>query len=278
MFARFRSVIDLHCHLLPSIDDGAKDLETSLAMAHVAVANGIRITACTPHILPGVYPNTGPAIRSAILELQGELDRAGIPLLLVPGADVHAYPDLVAGLKTGQILSIGKSRYFLLEPPQDVLPPRFDSFIQELTDAGHVPIITHPERMSWLDSHYDFLCRAVELGAWNQITAGSLVGKFGRRAKQWALRMLADGIVHLVASDAHDPYVRPPRLSEAFDILEAELGHDVATDFMVTRPAGVLRDQSPCDLPQPTRGKTERRSIAYKPAATEATSRRGGTL
>jgi protein-tyrosine phosphatase len=132
-------------------------------MARAAVADGIRIAACTPHILPGVYPNTGPAIRSAILELQGELDRDEIPLLLVPGADVHAFPDLIAGLKTGRILSIGKSRYFLLEPPQDVLPPRFDGFIQDLTDAGYVPVITHPERMSWLDSRYDFLCRAVEL-------------------------------------------------------------------------------------------------------------------
>jgi protein-tyrosine phosphatase len=246
-------LIDLHCHLLPGIDDGAKDLETALAMARVAVADGIRIVACTPHILPGMYPNTGRAIRAAILRLQVELDRAGIPLCLVAGADVHAVPHLLAGLRSGDILPLGSSRYFLLEPPQDILPPRFESFVEGLIAAGTVPIITHPERLGWMDSRYELLLRAVEMGAWTQVTAGSILGKFGRRAQRWAMRMLEDGLVHIVASDAHDPAIRAPQLSDAVDVLERRFGRQAAMDLVVTRPAGILRDARPDELPLPNR-------------------------
>src|SRR5262245_21314580 len=87
-------LIDLHCHLLPGIDDGSKDLEMSLAMACVASSDGINTIACTPHILPGVYNNTGPVIRGAVARLRDSISNAGIPISLVAGADVHIAPDL----------------------------------------------------------------------------------------------------------------------------------------------------------------------------------------
>ncbi|HQC73838.1 MAG TPA: capsular biosynthesis protein, partial [Candidatus Competibacteraceae bacterium] len=99
-------MIDLHCHLLPGIDDGAPNLDTSLAMARIAVADGITVTACTPHIYPGMYQNTGPAIRQAVSELQAHLDEAGVSLRLTYGADTHIAPDLVAGLRDGRVPSL----------------------------------------------------------------------------------------------------------------------------------------------------------------------------
>src|SRR6202000_2582220 len=113
----------LHCHMLPGIDDGAPDLATSLAMARMAVADGIRVTACTPHIMPGVYDNAGPGIRDAIARLQAELDAADIPLTLTQGADVHIATDLVKGLRDGRVASLAGSRYFLFEPPPPVARP-----------------------------------------------------------------------------------------------------------------------------------------------------------
>jgi protein-tyrosine phosphatase len=252
-------VIDLHCHLLPKIDDGSKNLEESLEMARIAVADGIRITACTPHIMPGVYDNTGPAIEAAVVAMQAELDKAGIPLLLVPGADVHIAPDLLQGLKSGRVLPLGSSRYFLLEPPQGIVPPRFDDFVYGLIGAGYVPIITHPERMSWIESHYELLKRLVRSGVWVQLTAGSLLGRFGRRARTWAERMLEDGLIHIIASDAHDMEVRTPRLRDAFHAVEAISGRDEAIHQVLTRPTGILRNFGPSDLPEPRKAENPAR-------------------
>jgi protein-tyrosine phosphatase len=116
-------VIDLHCHILPGIDDGAPDLSVALAMAEASVADGVQLLACTPHILPGVYHNTGPQIRSAVQLLQQHLDAHGIPLRLTTGADVHIVPDFVAGLSSGHLLTLADSRYVLVEPPHHA-PPR----------------------------------------------------------------------------------------------------------------------------------------------------------
>ncbi|MGE3917880.1 MAG: CpsB/CapC family capsule biosynthesis tyrosine phosphatase, partial [Hyphomicrobiaceae bacterium] len=110
-------MIDLHCHILPGLDDGARDVATSLGMAEALVADGVEIVACTPHILPGLYHNTGPQIRAAAAALQSEIDGAGLPLRLTTGADVHIAPDLLEGLRSGTVLSLADSRYILIEPP-----------------------------------------------------------------------------------------------------------------------------------------------------------------
>ena len=122
-------MIDLHAHLLPGVDDGAPNLSVSLTMARAAVAQGVTVMACTPHILPGVYHNAGPAIRSATSQLQGALKREGIPLQLETGADVHMAPNFVAGLRSGQLLTLADSRYVLVEPPHSA--PAFLSSLQK---------------------------------------------------------------------------------------------------------------------------------------------------
>src|ERR1700733_1320762 len=106
-------MIDLHCHILSGIDDGASDLDVSLGMARALVADGVSVLACTPHILPGLYQNTGPQIRQGVQELQNVLDEAGIELKLITGADNHMVPDFVAGLRSGRLLTLGDTRYVL---------------------------------------------------------------------------------------------------------------------------------------------------------------------
>lgn len=246
-------MIDLHCHMLPAIDDGAGDVETSLAMARMAVEDGIRITACTPHIMPGVYENRGPDIRAAIDRLQKVLDESDIPLKLVTGADVHIAPDLVHGLKTGRILSLNDSRYFLFEPPHHIAPPRLEQLCFDVMSAGYMPLITHPERLTWIESHYDVIKQMAHGGAWIQITAGAVTGRFGRRPKYWSERMLDEGMVHILATDAHNLRNRSPNLSHARDLIAERLGEQAAIDMVLTRPQGVLDNVSPSTLP-PTVG------------------------
>ena len=153
-------MIDLHSHILPGIDDGASDISVSIEMARVFVADGVQTVACTPHILPGLYHNTGPQTRKAVTDLQATLDQAGIPLRLVPGADNHIVGDFVSGLSTGRLLTLADTRYVLVESPHHVPPARIEEFFFGITMAGYVPILTHPERLTWITSQYVTIQRA----------------------------------------------------------------------------------------------------------------------
>jgi protein-tyrosine phosphatase len=244
-------MIDLHCHILPGIDDGAANLGVSLRMAQASVADGVSVVVCTPHILPGLYHNAGPQIASAVQHLQDALEQEGIPLRLVVGADVHMVPDLVAGLRSGRIPSIAGSRYVLVEPPHHTAPPQLESFFFRLLVEGFVPILTHPERLNWLQHRYEVIRQLVRAGVWMQITSASLTGAFGRDAQCWAHRMLDDGCVHILATDAHDTHRRPPDLSHGRDVAAARVGIEEADHLVLTRPLGVIRNEAPANLPRP---------------------------
>ncbi len=241
-------MIDLHCHILPGIDDGASDCADSLEMARTFVADGVSVVACTPHILPGLYHNTPAGIRAAVAELQGLLDYEGIPLTLVPGADNHIAPDCVTQLRSDRMLTLAGSRYVLIEPPHHVAPQRMESTFFDLVNAGFVPILTHPERLRWIDSQYAAIQRLVHAGVWMQITAGSLAGSFGSRAKYWAERMLDEKCAHILATDAHDMRHRRPDLGRGRDLAARRLGEDEATHLVVTRPRAVLDNAPSTDL------------------------------
>ena len=246
-------MIDLHCHILPGIDDGAPDLDLSLAMARRAVEDGITVTACTPHIMPGYYENTGPQIRGHVAALQVALEQNDIPLRLVTGADVHLVPDLVGGLRSGRLLTLNDSRYFLFEPPHNIAPPRMSDSIFDVMSAGYHPIVTHPERLRWIEDHYDAMGQMVHGGAWMQLTAASVTGKFGKRAQYWSDRMLDEGLVHILATDAHNMRTRSPVLSQAVEIVAKRLGEQAAIDMVLTRPQAVLDNTAPSSLPDAVR-------------------------
>jgi protein-tyrosine phosphatase len=244
-------MIDLHCHMLPGIDDGAADLEVALEMARLAVADGITVTACTPHIMPGVYGNTGPQIRAAIAEFTRALETAGIPLKLTSGADVHLATDLVAGLRNGQVLTLNDSRYFLFEPPHHVMPPRLEHAVFDVMTAGFQPVLTHPERLTWIEEHYDVMEHMAHAGVWMQITCGSVTGRFGRRPQYWADRMIDEGLVHILATDAHNLRNRSPSMAKSRDLVAARLGEEEAHNMVVVRPQGILDNVAPDQLPPP---------------------------
>lgn len=268
-------MIDLHSHILPGIDDGAADLDVSLEMARIAVADGVVVQACTPHILPGLYHNTGPQIRAATWELQQQLDAHDIPLHLITGADAHLVSDMAGGLRSGHILSLADTRYVLVEPPHHVAPPRLDEFFFGLLLAGYVPILTHPERLTWIDQHYPTMVRLFDAGVWMQITAGSLTGDFGRAPKYWSERMLNEGRVHILASDAHGVSRRRPNLGAGRAAAAKWVGEEEAEHLVYTRPRGILENILPTQMPALFKPSSE---IAHNSAhaAREGRSHRGG--
>jgi protein-tyrosine phosphatase len=244
-------MIDLHSHILPGIDDGAPDLGVALEMARIAVANGVVVQACTPHIFPVLFDNSGPQIRRAADELQRHLDERGIPLRLVAGADVHVVPNMVKGLQTGEILSLADTRYVLVEPPHHVAPPRLEHFFFELLVAGYVPILTHPERLTWIEARYDTIVQLFRAGVWMQVTAGALTGAFGRRPRYWAERMLSEALVHILASDAHGARRRPPDLAEGRAAAAKWLGEEEAEQLVSLRPRAILENAAPSSVRAP---------------------------
>lgn len=237
-------MIDLHCHILPGIDDGAPDLATSLEMARIALADGITTTACTPHIYPGLYENRADGIRQAIERLRLALAEADLPLTLTEGADIQIVPELLDGLRAGTHPRLNGGRYFLLEPPHHTVPSGLKELIRNSLTMGYVPVITHPERLTWLDeAHYPWFVEAARLGAWIQVTAGALTGRFGRAPKYWGERLLDEGVVHILATDAHDPRHRPPRLAEGREAAVRWVGEDEADRLVFERPRAILDDR-----------------------------------
>ena len=236
-------MIDLHTHTLPGLDHGPRDWAEALEMCRIAVADGITTIAATPHVSE-VFPNSSRRIEAAVGELRERLGDAGVPLTVVVGADYHVRPDL----SPGNVLTLGgNGRYFLLEFPYQVLPPRADIFIKTLLDRGLVPIVTHPERTASLQRDWRRLEPLVKAGALVQVTAGSLLGEFGPAATAAAKHFLKKGWVHLLASDAHWVNERSPRLAEGRAVAAKIVGEEAARALVEGNPASILAG---CDLPE----------------------------
>jgi protein-tyrosine phosphatase len=237
--------------MLPGIDDGPSSLESSVAMARLAVDDGITTTFCTPHIYPGLYENDGPAIKRAVANLQLILNDKGIPLTLSFGADTHLVPEVLDGVASGRIPTLGGSKFLLLEPSHHVRPPGFTEAVFRIITSGYVPVITHPERLSWVGAHIDEFFALARSGAWLQVTSGALIGRFGAAAKRHAERFVGEGWCDVLASDGHTTGRRAPVMSEA-RIRAAELvGESEATAMTVTRPQHVLTNGANGAMPRP---------------------------
>lgn len=237
--------------MLPGIDDGARSLDMALQMAELAVADGITMTACTPHIYPGLFENTHAGIRAARDQFQQQLNSAGIALELTYGADIQVVPELVESLGNGTLPTLHGSRYFLFEPPHHVALPRLADLVHNTLLSGYVPLITHPERLAYIDADYDKFVALAQQGAWIQLTGGSLLGRFGPRVKRITERFLADGVTHVLASDGHNLKNRTPELSEARDAAAAIIGEEAASQLVNERPAAVIANAEPADVPLP---------------------------
>lgn len=232
---------DVHCHVLPGVDDGPTDLAESLALCRMLVADGVVDVVASPHQLgPYELDNSGPAIRAALAALQAEIDAAGISLRLHAGADVRIDERLVRLIDEGTVLTIGdQRRHLLLELPHETFVEPLP-VIEELAARGVQTVMTHPERHRYLAGSRRRIAAWLDAGAVLQITAGSLVGDFGRQARDEAWRLVDEELVDLVASDAHDSRRRPPRMQQARELLAARYGMEYARRLTYDNPRQVL--------------------------------------
>jgi protein-tyrosine phosphatase len=214
-----RGVIDLHCHLLPGIDDGPEDLGGTLAMAQRHVQAGVALVAATPHVAWDM-PNDVATIEQRLADVRVALAAADIPLEVARGAEIDVHEALRLGDDELRALALGGGPWLLIEAPLRsgvaLLPA-----VHQLLDRGHRVLIGHPERSPLLQRDPESLRELVQAGVATQVTATSFAGRFGRSVRDYAEQMLEAGLVHSVASDAHDTLRRPPGLAEP--LIEAGL-------------------------------------------------------
>ena len=236
--------VDIHCHLIPGIDDGSQSWDQSLAMARMAVADGIRTIICTPHQLGTFAHNDGALIRTRTRELQDLLREREIPLQVLPGGDVRIEDRLAEGLQRGNILTLADRRkHVLLELPHELYFP-LEGVLEQLHRTGFTGILSHPERNQGLLKRPQLIAPLVELGCLMQVTCGSLLGTFGTASQKMSEWMLQQGLVHFLATDAHGHQARRPLMRQAFLRVQEIAGAEMAADVCCVNPAAVAAGQA----------------------------------
>ena len=220
-------MIDLHCHILPGVDDGAASLQESLSMAEQAIAQGITHLLCTPHHNNGRYENEKSSVIAAVHHLQNALDERNLPLTLLEGQEVRVTGELITAIEKDHLLFTDiTDTYLLLEFPTQDVPAFSESLFFELRTLGKVPVIVHPERNAIFREDPNRLIPFLEMGCLAQLTAPSIVGIFGKQIQKTAHEMVSHNLVQRVASDAHGVTKRRFYLKEAYEIIEQEWGKE----------------------------------------------------
>ena len=254
-------MIDIHHHLLYGLDDGAKDLETSLKMAEIAIDDGITHIACTPHANSeySFRPQENAALLAKLQEKIGDRLTLGL------GCDFHlSYDNIEDALAHPKKYSINGKRYLLVEFPDFGIPQNISTSFYEMSVAGMVPILTHPERNLTLMQKPEKLAEWLRTDCLVQITAGSLVGGFGRGPQRIARQLLDWGWVHIIATDAHNTTSRPPVMSSAFELISHEYGAETAERLCIQNPRSVFLGGRLAEQPEPERDFSEESPVPAK--------------
>jgi protein-tyrosine phosphatase len=244
-------MFDIHHHLLPGLDDGSPDLQTSLAMAQIAVEDGITHAVCTPHASSqfAFQPEENARL---IAELRAALAAESIPLTITQGCDFPLNSaNIQDALANPRKYTIGGHNFLLVELPDFSFPPKLSDTYYQLRVAGMTPILTHPERNATLQRDETKLKEWVEAGMLVQVTAGSVTGDMGKNAQRMAESLLERRWVHFLATDAHNTTRRPPRMSAARAIVAERYGEAYATLLCETNPKAVFEGHRLPAQPEP---------------------------
>jgi protein-tyrosine phosphatase len=242
-------MVDIHCHILPDLDDGATEESVSQKMFEMAARDGIRDLVATPHsnYQYEFDPEINRRKRDQLQQSMGETPQLHL------GCDFHLSFENIERAKTDHArYSINGKQYLLVEFADTNIPPHTDQIFLDMLSRGLVPIITHPERNPILANQPDVIAKWIETGCLVQVTAGSVTGRFGKRALRSTQTLLKRNMVHFVATDAHNLTTRPPVLSEARDTIAREISQEVAEAISEANPRAVIDGRRVPWYPQPS--------------------------
>ncbi|WP_199620966.1 tyrosine-protein phosphatase [Paenibacillus alkalitolerans] len=225
-------MIDIHCHILPGLDDGAQDVNQSIEMARQAVAQGIHSVIATPHHSDGFHWNEPDQVIGAIERLNQALALENIPLHIYSGQEIRVYGQCLKDCQEGRLLTLAGSKYLLLELPAMQMPVQIYRLIEQIQMIGFIPIIAHPERNFVILNDPGRLSDLVDRGALCQLTSHSIAGKRGKKLQELCFELCKRHLIHFIASDAHNVSNRGFLLSEAYEAVDKALGREYREYYM----------------------------------------------
>ncbi|MGG4407205.1 CpsB/CapC family capsule biosynthesis tyrosine phosphatase [Niallia taxi] len=225
-------MIDIHCHILPGVDDGPKSIKESLVMAREAVNEGIKTIIATPHHKNNTYENTKNLIIENVNIFNKILQHENIPLEILPGQENRIFGEILEDYQKGEILTLNNTKYIFIEFPSSSVPRFAERLLYEIQIEGLTPIIVHPERNKEILEKPSILYKFVSNGALTQITAASVAGYFGKSIKKFSYQLIEYNLTHFVASDAHNVSSRSFKLNEAYELIRNDFGLDYAYLFL----------------------------------------------
>ncbi len=237
-------MIDLHCHLLPDVDDGATDDQDSIALLKMAIADGITHMVLTPHIQPGRYQNTRQSLQQPFEKLQALVKQLNLPISLGIAGEVRLSAEVLSLHSAKNLPFIGHwqdKQVMLLELPHDGIPVGSEKLVDWLIQRDIIPMIAHPERNKAIMHDIKKAAPFIERGCLFQLTAMSVTGKFGKHAYHSAQQFLDNGWTTIIASDAHNSQHRPPILSEAYQFISDKYDRQMAQRLMVDTPKKIIQ-------------------------------------
>jgi len=259
-------MIDLHCHILPGVDDGAKTLEDALEMARVAEKEGIEKIVATPHLFRDNF-NYGnfDVIETKQRELAQAIRENNIAIELLPGAEVHIFHDLLGAVRRSkEDLVINRSSYIFVEFPATHVFSGVKNLFFELMSENLTPIITHPERNAVFIQNPVLLYELVQMGALAQANSGSFLGLYGERTEKAVFQFLELHLIHFIGSDSHSARSLSWRLRDAVEKAETIVGQERARALVKENPLAVVENKEvPFVLP-PTNPKEKEKSFSLK--------------
>ncbi len=234
-------MIDMHSHILPGLDDGAADWEQAIAMARVAVDDGITEMVCTPHWVLGKYENGKEEILRRFAEFETRLAAEKIPLKIHSGTELRVDTSIPERLRSGELFTLNNgSNYVLLELPEEALPENLPEFFWNLQINNYRPILSHVERNPLIRENPQRLFTWVENGILAQVTAASILEEFSQEIREFALSLVEHRLVHMLVTDTHSLRMRKPQLSGARKAIETLLGAETAERMVYETPRHIL--------------------------------------
>ena len=257
-------MIDLHTHILPGVDDGAKTMDDAVAFARVAAEDGVTTVVATPHYREGFFVNARPEVLAGVEALNERIRAESIPIVVLPGAEVHISADLVARVQAGHAPTLADNGHTVLfELSMMQYPVDLENFVFQMRLAGLQVLFAHPERIRFFQDDIRRYEAVIRLGAFGQITTGSVTGLFGEDVVAFSEELARKHLVHVVASDGHNTRGRPPVLSSSMARLGTWVGDDLARRMADEIPKAFIEGRDP-DLPEAPETTVRRRSFAAR--------------
>ncbi|WP_226086146.1 tyrosine-protein phosphatase [Mesobacillus sp. S13] len=236
-------MIDLHCHILAGIDDGAQTMAESIEMARAAVNEGIDTIIATPHHKNGRYENSKQDIIQKTDELNKVLKAENIPVTILPGQEPAIHGELLKGITLGEVSTLNNTQYIFIELPAGHVPRYTDKLLYDLQMEGKIPVIVHPERNQEIIERPEILYQLIKNGALSQVTASSVCGIFGKKIKTFSEQLIEANLTHFIASDAHNTNKRTYHMADAFNKIDTLYGVDMIYFFKENAEL-LVRDQN----------------------------------